>query len=250
VLRPNADHILAIDDLANRRHDADLLLDQNYAEDAEGRYAALLPPFAVRLLGPRYALLCPEYALERRSRRPRDGHVRRVLVFFGGSDQDDLTGLALAVLEDPALAHLHLDLVIGANNPNRDRLMDRAAARPGTSLHGPRPHLADLMSAADLAIGAGGATTWERCCLGLPGLVVSIAENQRPACMALAAAGVIHYLGHADQVDAVVLRTAIGQLMADPVRSDAMSRAGLDLVDGCGTKRVARAMHEETIGTR
>ena len=105
-------------------------------------------------------------------------------------------GAALAALADPALVHLKVDLVVGANNPHRDRLADRVAGRPGAALHGPRPHLADLMSEADLAIGAGGATTWERCCLGLPSLVVSIAENQRPACAALAVAGVIQYLGH------------------------------------------------------
>ena len=208
TLSPAVGGILVIDDLANRRHACDLLLDQNFAPDAEARYADRLPPQAQRLLGPRYALLRPEYAATRHGLRrcqgaafdktqrehnrpnpiePDQPPVRRVLIFFGGTDPDNLSGRALAALTDPTLAALSVDLVVGANNPHRPTLSAQAEARGNTRLHPPRPHLADLMAEADLAIGAGGTTTWERCCLGLPSLVVSIAENQRPACEALAA---------------------------------------------------------------
>ena len=81
--------------------------------------------------------------------------MRRVLVFFGGTDPHNLSGRALTALSDPALGHLAVDLVIGANHPQREALVAQAAARPGTRVHGPRPHLADLMAAADLALGAG-----------------------------------------------------------------------------------------------
>jgi len=96
------------------------------------------------------------------------------------------------------LAALSVDLVVGANNPHRERLAAVADARGNTRLHPPRPHLAGHMAEADLAIGAGRATAWKRCCLGLPSLVVSIADNQRPACEALAAEQRIAYLGHQD----------------------------------------------------
>lgn len=238
----NVGHILVIDDLANRRHDADLLLDQNYAESPGERYAALLPQSATRLLGPRYALLRPEYARYRRERRPRGSRVHRVLVFFGGTDPDDLTGRTLTALDDPRLVHLQLDLVVGANNPQRDKLAARIAARPGSVLHGPRPHLADLMSEADLAIGAGGATLWERCCVGLPSLVASIAENQRPACMALAAREVIDYLGHHDRVSQDTVRTGLQRLIQFPAKLQTLTANSTTLVDGRGVVRVIQAI--------
>ena len=242
ALRPHVDRILVIDDLANRRHDGDLLLDQNYAPAGANRYQDLLPAGTRTLLGPAYALLRPEYALHRQTLRPRDGQVRRVLVFFGGTDSHNLSGRALSALSEPALAHLEVDLVIGANHPQREQLTVQAAARPGTRVHGPRPHLADLMAAADLAIGAGGATTWERCCLGLPSLVVSLADNQRPACAALAADGLIRYLGHADQVSAATLRAALVQALRDPAGLRAQASAASATVDGQGTQRVIDAL--------
>ena len=244
TLRPHVGRILIIDDLANRRHDADLLLDQNYAPGSATRYQGLLPPDTRTLLGPTYALLRPEYAHYRQTLRPRDGNVRRVLVFFGGTDPQNISGRVLTALSDPALAHLEVDLVIGANHPQREDLTTRATARPFTRVHGPRPHLADLMATADLAIGAGGTTTWERCCLGLPSLVVSIADNQRPTCIALAADGLFHYVGHHDRMTSWTLLTAILQLLSNPVSLRALSKAGADLVDAGGTKRIIWNMNE------
>ncbi len=132
--------------------------------------------------------------------RHRDGQVRRVLVFFGGSDPDNVTGMALEALSAPEFRHLQVDVVVGANHPNRQAIDAQVASRPLTTLYGPRPHLADRMAQADLALGAGGATTWERLCLGLPTLVVSIAENQIPASVALSKAGLIHYVGDVSEV--------------------------------------------------
>lgn len=237
-LRPHVDRILAIDDLANRNHDCDALLDQNYNPDAEARYAERLPAEATRLLGPRYALLGPEYATYRREIAAHSGRVDRVLVFFGGTDPHNLTGRALEALSDPAFTDVAVDAVVGPNNPHREALARQAEARPGITLHAPRPHLADLMAAADLAIGAGGSTTWERCCLGLPSLVVSIAENQRPACEALSADGLIVYLGHADQVSTADMREVLGDLRDAPERLSRLAGIGMQTVDGAGTQRV------------
>lgn len=242
ILRPHVGRLLVIDDLANRRHLCDLLLDQNYTPAGAARYRGLLPPGSETLIGPAYALLRPEYTEYRRTLRQRSGQVRRVLVFFGGTDPQDLSGRALTALSAPALAHLAVELVIGANHPQREALAAQAAARPGTRVHGPRPHLADLMAVADLAIGAGGATTWERCCLGLPSLVVSVADNQRPACAALDADGLIRYLGHHDRVTSATLRAAVLELLATPDRRRVLSTAGATLVDGRGAGRVSEAM--------
>jgi UDP-2,4-diacetamido-2,4,6-trideoxy-beta-L-altropyranose hydrolase len=242
MLRSSVSRILVIDDLANRDHDCDLLLDQNHAPEGANRYAARIPTHAGLLIGPKYALLRPEYAEARRGLNRSFDQPNRVLVFFGGSDPDNLTGRALSALNQPGLADFSVDVVVGATNPHRESIIAQATGRPNTWVHPPRPHLADLMSAADLCVGAGGATTWERCCLGLPSLVVSIADNQRPACDALAAVGLIHYLGDHDRVDVPTLGRAIETLIGDPKRLKSMSQAGAALVDGLGAQRILLAI--------
>ena len=237
-VRARAGRMLVIDDLADRPHDCDALLDQNYATAGGRRHAGLVPERCDLLMGPRYALLAPEYESYRRTQPPRDGRVRRVLVYFGGADPSNMTGQALAALSAPAFRHLAVDLVIGTNHPHREALEAEAAARPDTCMHGTRPHLADLMVRADLAIGAGGVTTWERMCLALPSLVVGIAENQRPTNEALAAAGLIQYVGDVRSVGAVEIRDALTSLIEDRERLARLSSRGRILVDGRGTSRV------------
>lgn len=237
--RPHAANLMVIDDLANRPHECDLLLDQNYSDRTTERYRSLLPAECRRIMGPRYALLRAEYLQYRSRLQPRTGEVRRVLVFFGGSDPQNVTGIALAALCDPQFADLEIDVVVGANNPHRAALEGQAAARVRTRLHGPRPHLADLMAQADLAIGAGGVTTWERLCLGLPSVVISIADNQEPACTALAAADLIRYLGTSGQVGDAAIRDAARDCMADPRALASLSARSQLIVDGLGAARVA-----------
>ncbi len=241
-LRPYAGKQMVIDDLANRPHECDLLLDQNYSAEGERRYAERAPGHCKRLVGPRYALLRPEYAAYRQTLLPYDREVRRVLAFFGGTDPDNMTGLTLTALSNPELRHLTVDLVVGANYPHGEALQRQAAKRPDTTLHRSRPSLADLMAQADLALGAGGATTWERMCLGLPTLVVTIADNQRPAAEALAAAQLIHYVGHSSEVSAESLSKAIIGWVSKPSRLTEMSLQNQLLVDGLGASRIREVM--------
>jgi UDP-2,4-diacetamido-2,4,6-trideoxy-beta-L-altropyranose hydrolase len=233
-LRPHVSGLMVIDDLANRHHDCDVLLDQNYSAEGERRYAGLVPATCKLLIGPRYALLRPEYAAYRKMLRARNGQVARVFVFFGGTDPQNMTGAALEALSVPDLKYLDVDVVLGANNPHRKRIEQQAAHRPRTTLYESRPHLADLMGQADLAVGAGGTTTLERLCLGLPSLVVSIAENQVPSCVALYHAHLINYLGYQDKMEAAGFQRGIEQMIDSPDRLVSMSQDGLALVDGLG----------------
>ena len=241
-LRPHAARLMVIDDLADRAHDCDALLDQNFSAEGERRHQGLVPRHCRLMVGPRFALLAPVYASHHRSQRPRDGQVRRVLVYFGGADPSNLSGQALTALSAPEFSDLDVDLVIGTNHPQREALGRQADARPRTSTYGTRPDLADLMEQADLAVGAGGGTTWERMCLGLPSLVVSLAENQRSICESLAAAGLIAYLGNARSIGAAQIREGLRSLVADPERLVALSSRGRQLVDGLGASRVADVM--------
>ncbi len=230
--------LLVIDDLADRTHLADLLLDQNFfGELTKHRYRSLVPTACCQLLGPHYALLSPEYAQLNPLVPPRS-ELRRVFVFFGGVDPHNLTARALEALEAPELAELAVDVVLGFQSPHRHVVVELVSRRPNTTLHSPLPSLAGLIARADLAIGAGGSTTWERACLGLPSLVVVIADNQLAFAKALDQAGKLTLLGDAEAVNAEQIRLAL----ITALQQQRPSVSGQDLTDGWGAGRVATAM--------
>ncbi len=239
LMRPHAHRLMVISDLANRPHDCDVLLNQNYYNEVLEQYAGLVPDGCRLMLGPRYALLRPEFEQRRRTKEKRDGRVRRVFVFFGGTDQGDVTGLALDALCDPEFAALEVDVVVGANNARRQTLEKKISTRQRTRLYGRMPRLAELMAEADLAIGAGGGTTWERMCVGVPSVVVSIAENQEPACKALSESGLIRYLGPDSHVGTRVIRDELRKCLAEPASLAEISARGQLMVDGLGAGRIA-----------
>jgi UDP-2,4-diacetamido-2,4,6-trideoxy-beta-L-altropyranose hydrolase len=242
-LRSHTNKLMVIDDLANRRHDCDILLDQNYSsEDGKSRYAELVSRACKQLLGPHYALLPHEYAIYRKTMRARDRKVDRVLVYFGGSDPHNVTALVLEALSSPQLRHLELDVVIGPNNPHIKALEIQSRERSRTKIYGSRPHLADLMAQADLAIGAGGTSTWERMCLGLPTLIISIAENQLPASIALAKAKLIDYAGHFSNIKIDHLTQLLLNLIHDQERLHELTLENQALVDGLGALRLVEEM--------
>ena len=239
MLRPACRRLMVIDDIANRRHSCDVLLDQNY--DDQLRYRDLVPAHCKCLLGPRYALLRAEYAAYRKEAEVRNRPLRRVFVFFGGSDPADLTGMAVKALSAPELADLVVDVVVGANYCHRDALVKVAAARGNTTIHDPRPHLADLMVDADIAIGAGGVTNWERMTVGLPSIVVAIADNQVPISEQLHRMGAIRYLGTAQDVSERRVRNALMEEV-DSMKYLERIAPAMATCDGRGVGRVFDAI--------
>ncbi len=215
-IRPWAGRIMAIDDLADRRHDCDILLDQNYYDNLGDRYESLLPDHCVRLLGPQYALLRPEFHRERQRLRKRDGIVRQMLVFFGGSDPSNETGKALQAIQLRGKAGIAVDVVVGAVNPHQDQIRRLCSRIPGASFHCQTDNMAELMAGADLAIGAGGTAMWERCYLGLPSLVVIIADNQLQPVLAAARAGAVISAGPKESLRPEKLAHHINELISRP----------------------------------
>ena len=246
-LRPHTQRMMVIDDLANRPHDCDVLLDQNYTDGGQERYQALVPTNCRLLLGPRYALLRSEYAQYRKTMAPRTGKINRVMVYMGGSDHTNITGMVLAALSADKLAHIDVDVVIGPNFPQKDAVTTQSNARGRTHIHSSRPHLADLMAKADLAIGGGGATTWERMSLGLPSIVVAIAENQVPACKALDASCLIRFLGNASKLDTGSFQKAISKVLTEAKNLRTLSERNQSLVDGEGKNRITEVLDPSPI---
>ncbi len=240
--------VLVIDDLADRPHDCDLLLDQNWlGAGPDLRYAGLVPERCRTLLGPRHALLTPEYAQLRAATPVRDGNVRRVLVFMGGADPSNQTSKVLEALMHPALQSLSLDVVVGVNHPDPRRVEQAAAERPATTFHYGIPSLAGLMAQADLMIGAGGSTAWERMCLGLPAIVIGIARNQLEISRALMAAGYIRFLGEMDTVAVADIITAVQAALNDRAGLMAQSQQCRRLVTGTGACDLATILVPELL---
>lgn len=226
---------LVIDDLHDRPLPCELLVNPGPTA-AEGHYRAFAPN-AELLLGPRYVLLRREFrrALPRAAKR-RFGKIHRVLIAMGGTDPQGATALMARAVRR-ALPDAELDVVLGSfasPEPEPDAL---GAARIWRDL----ADLTPLMVDADLAVGAGGGMTWERCALGLPALVVAVAPNQREQAEAVADSGACEYLGDISSVSPARLWQGLARL-AEPERRERMSAAGRTLVDGRGAIRVADHM--------
>jgi pseudaminic acid biosynthesis-associated protein pseG len=200
IVRPLVGEIFVIDDLANRKHDCDMLLDQNFYRAMQYRYDGLVPPSCKLLLGPAHALLREEFYAAKKKLRRRDGHLRRVLVFYGGSDATCETEKAIHVLLQLHLLSVAVDVVVGGSNPRRAYIEELCGKHDFLRYHCQVSNMAELMAQADLSLGAGGTTTWERCFLGLPAIVTAIAENQLEVCRDCDEMGYIYYLGRWDEV--------------------------------------------------
>jgi UDP-2,4-diacetamido-2,4,6-trideoxy-beta-L-altropyranose hydrolase len=237
-MRPHAKRIMAIDDLADRRHDCDILLDQNLVFDMDQRYKFLVPPHCVTLLGPRFALLQPEYARFRLRSPPRSGPIRRVLASFGGVDQHNATGMVISAFLNLCRSDIHLDVVLPEKSPHSGAIRAQVQGQANITLHESISSLATLVMRADLALGACGATSWERCCLGLPALAITIADNQKHIAAELDRQGVVQWLGHYDAVTVSTLTLALQQTVAAP-DIEVWSRRCMMVLDGDGCTRVA-----------
>lgn len=192
LLRKSCRRILVIDDLADRRHDCDVLLDQNLGV-VRNIYEGLVPSKCRSFVGPEYALLRPEftkfrsYSLDRR----RDGQIRNLLISLGGVDKENTTAKVLDALRIiPYCQHIRINIVMGLHSPWLDQVMEKAESLPcETQVLVNVQNMAELMANSDLAIGGAGTSTWERCCLGLPAIVIIQAENQRKGAHKLHEAG-------------------------------------------------------------
>lgn len=234
--------ILAIDDLADRTHDCDILLDQNLVGQMNTRYRGRVSATCVQFLGPQYALLRPDFLAQRRLLAGRNGEIHRILVCYGGSDPTNETAKAVKALTSLATPSIAVDVVVGMSNPHVESIARLCTGLPRAVVHRGANNIAELMRRADLSIGAGGVMSWERCCLGLPAVVVDIATNQVGALTALADGEAALYLGKAASVTAEALASAIRGLLDDSDRVRALGEAAFALVDGEGRSRVAASM--------
>lgn len=245
-LRPHVDHIMVIDDLADRIHDCDVLLDQNLGRQP-GDYDGRVPFDCLLLVGPSHALLRPEFARLRESSLARrgGGTIRRVLVSMGGVDLPNATGRVLQTLGTcPEAAGLEVLVVMGAGAPWLSSIEAQVRELPfRAEVRVAIGDMAAQICASDLSIGAAGGTAWERCCLGMPTILVVLAENQRPGAMALERAGAAFVIESAEKINselpAFLSRLAVQENLFH------MQSAASRVTDGQGARRVIESL--ETI---
>lgn len=253
LLAPVIERKVVIDDLADRAHACDLLIDPSLDRQAEA-YRGLVPPNARILAGSRYAMLRPEFARLRRQQevtaaamagRPR-AKPSRLMISMGGSDPANATGFvlsALAGLEPKIRDSLHVDVVLGGGCPHIEALRLQASSIAlKVELHIDTPDIAGLLARADLAFGASGGTSWERCCLGVATIMLVLAENQRFIAGRLSARGAALNLGVWPEVQPEAVREAFLSLHDDVEALAAMRSAARELCDGEGARRVAEAI--------
>lgn len=217
--------IAVIDDLANRPHDCQILLDQNLVPDYRSRYDRLVPTGCRKLLGPTFMLLRDEFLRARQTVKARSGRIGRLLVFMGGSDP---TGETLKIIEAlNGFPVAHVDVITGMANRRREQIHS-ICRKWGYTFYCQIDFLARLLSEADFACGAGGISLWERLFLGLPSLTTVVADNQREITDLISERGLTLYCGSHETVTADTYTKLLEQAAVKPERIAEMSRQALN----------------------
>jgi len=226
-LRPHTKKIFVIDDLADRRFDCDFLLNQNLGIQ-EIEYQGKVPSNCRLLMGCDYALLRQEFSekrIEALEKRRQTSRIENILVSLGGSDINNVTYDILRQLDH----QFNIVVVLGKTSPHINMIKKYSKNRNISVLIGTR-NMAELMLNADIAIGAGGSTAWERCCLALPTLICVLADNQRGIADRLVNLGA-----------AVIIKNLKMDLRAITENSgylNSMSDSAKSICDGLGCRRV------------
>ena len=241
TMRPACERLMVIDDLVDRPHDCDVLLDQTYGR-REDEYDALTPDDCRVLAGTQFALLRPEFAANRPSalaRRAASEGIGHVLVSMGGYDPGNRTLDVLETLATTTYAgRLTVTVVRGARTPDSDGSLHSFASHfQKLTIRQRVDNMAELMAASDIAIGAGGTTSWERCCMGLPSLVCIMADNQRNVARQLEAAGAISVWESRSE-----LKQQLDMYEGNPALHRSAIAAAADVCDGLGLERVVSVM--------
>lgn len=244
-LRPHCQSLMVIDDLADRPHDCDVLLDQNLGRSAQD-YGGLLKVHTTEYIGPQYALLRPEFAQLRSQSLARrtQPQLMHLLITMGGVDKDNATSQVLKALTACHLpADLRITVVMGSHAPCLAEVQQQSAQMPRpTQVLVDVNAMAQLMLNSDLCIGAAGSTSWERCCLGLPTLLLVLAHNQLPVAQALEKAGAALVVGNAQNVSQVFEK----QMQSEAsVQLKSLALAAATVSDGLGVQRIVEAMLSE-----
>ena len=234
-VKPFVHKLIVIDDLSNRSHNCDLLIDQNLHTKVNGLYKGLIPLNCVKLIGPKFSMIRKEFRMMRKSVKPRTFPIKKILVSFGGSDIENQTPVALNSIKKMN-GKINVDVVVGKANKCKKTLKIFCNKNKHFTYHEQIDNIADLMLSSDLSIGSSGSTTWERCSLGLPAIVSISSNDQRDTANSLSKKKCVINLGDVKKVKESSYINAITNLKKNDLRN--MSKNSMSLVDGNGTQRI------------
>lgn len=242
-VKPYVKRLFVIDDLANRSHNCDLILDQNLYEDFQKRYSKLVPKGCIQLLGPKFALLRKEFTQRREKFLEKSDHdIKRILICFGGTDPSNETLKCVNAIKDSVFSKLHFDVVIGSTHSKLAELNRIIEDIPNVNLYIQTTDMATLMAEADLGICSGGTITWERYCMGLPAIIIAVAENQINIAKNAERILVDRYLGYSENIAVGHIREALLNSLKQVELLRISRIRAMELVDGQGASRIVDHM--------
>lgn len=240
-LRPHCVNILVIDDLADRKHDCDVLLDQNFLPNFKNRYNNLISNATTQLLGPSYTLLKNEYS-EIRNLNKQSEHLKvpQILVNFGGiGDFQLLSNFITAANDNP---QFNYSVITGILEPKHFQQLNELIDGNHITLSNYTSEMPTLMYQSQFAFGACGSTVWERFCLGLNSALVEMADNQHPLITYLENEDLIDSLGHKSNLSSTKISRFLSSLnINNPIYTKRKENI-MNLVDGLGTQRISNVM--------
>ena len=233
--------VMVIDDLANRKHHCNLLLDGNLLPNSASRYKDLVPKDCTTLLGPQFALLREEFYTPTQTKNPK--HIlnvalqtnekqkrKRILVCFGGTDPQNVTDKTLSAISKLDTTLFDVDVVIGSQHMNYAQIVSKVAQFSTMSLHVDTTQMAVLMRHATIMIGAGGSMHWERCVSALPSIVITLAANQVATTKYLSELGACKWLGDSETVTKDAIAHSVLALLNDATARQHMAKIASQIV--------------------
>lgn len=217
-VRPYTNGLIVIDDLANRVHDCDIILDQNLYPNLENRYRQLIPEHCTQFLGPTYSLIRQEFYEYKNRLRVRE-RCNSILVNFGGSDPTNEISKVLTAIEgnlDEFNKMIKFYIVAGSANQRQEEIQERCKGLTNVIFYPHYEQMAELLSEVDLVIGAGGISLWERCFLGVPSMIIAIAHNQIDVVREAEERDLIWNIGYSSNVTPYKIAEILKQILSNP----------------------------------
>ena len=243
-MKPYTNKFFEFDDLFRPTKYSNVVLNQAPIKVSKENYRDKLTSKTKLLLGPKYAIIDETFLSVRKNLKPHRGEIARILVSYGGTDKSNETSKALNAIKNFDLSKIRVDVVIGERNLHADKIVKEVSVMKNIELHFQLPTLAKLMVKADLAIGAGGGTTWERIYLGLPSIVTTNSDDQI-AIPYLNEHGYLFWVGKSNDVSQKDLENKIGNLIQNPSTLINQSLRCMKFLDGKGSKRIIKILKED-----
>ena len=236
-VKPYVKRLIVIDDLMDRKHSCDLIIDQNLHTQMNSLYNKSVPKNCVKLLGPDYAILRNQFIAQRKYARIRSLPIKNILVSFGGTDNENHTLHALTSLKK-LNSDVNVNVVTGTANIGKKIIKNFCKKNFNYNYFEQVENMAKLMQVADLCIGSSGTTTWERCCVGLPAIAIVASNDQKDIASAVSKNKCIINLGKIKKSDNVNYVRLMKNLKNSELQN--MSRNCMKLVDGKGAARISK----------